>query len=463
MSAGSTGRGGLGAGLLRVFLGLALLSLLAYFLAWGGNFARTVREQSQLADIQAHVAAQIERCGRPAMDGRPIAIEMLYSEGMRPWIELAGERFSRQCPNLQVKLTAMEDFVAIDGLLAGRLHPTLFAPSDELSLSYLAHRWKRLGTQLPWNLSEKWELISSPLVWLIWEDRQRVLASITGQPGEEGVWARTLCPLVPRNPDPPEPLLADLIPGTWADWYAARPVQATGGHAGKSEPAPADPSLPTMEAIAAWGRVKFGHSQPTRHAAGAATLVLLAQDPLHPAGLDRLVPSEADSLRRWLRRCEAGIEAPRPSAQALTDAMAHLGPSALDAVVTYEHLALPILMQIEASAGNLPKLAVIYPRPTLVARHPAVLLSAAPDQMEAAKRWLAFLRSPVMQEEALAFGFRPAISERPLLDDAVEQNLFLRFRRYGVRPEPHLVEAARPTGQGLEQLLGLWAAATGRD
>ncbi len=475
-------------GLLKLLAGMVILGLLTYFLVRGGNFARMVRKQSQLADAQ-YTATLLARCGKPSLSNRPIVVEMIYSQDARQWIEWAGDRFARQCSNIQVKLTAMEDFTAIDGLVSGQLRPTIWSPADDLSLSYMVHREHRSEPLPPWNPQDKVDLISSPLVWLIWEDRQRVLAHLWQAPKVPvGMWAETLCPLIPRNPEEAELPLQEMVPGSWSDWVGLPPASSPSGKpARKGVPVHSELSiasttaLPSAEAISSWGQVKIGYPRPTRHSAGAATLLLMAQDYLTPLAprldgasalgteptpapeLEGRLALHGESLRRWLRRCEAGIASPRPSEQALVDAMFHLGPRHFDAVVTYEQVALALLERIDAHAGSLPKLTVIYPRPTLIARHPAVLFSSPPEQREAAQRWLAFLRSPLAQEKALELGFRPALATRPLLDSAVEQNLFLRLRRYGVQPEPHLTEAARPSGKSLERLLALWAAATGRD
>jgi len=55
--------------------------------------------------------------------------------------------------------------------------------------------------------------------------------------------------------------------------------------------------------------------------------------------------------------------------------------------VTYEHLALPVLAQIDKHPDALHKLVVHYPEPTLIARHPMVMFRASPEQTDAAQRW----------------------------------------------------------------------------
>lgn len=172
--------------------------------------------------------------------------------------------------------------------------------------------------------------------------------------------------------------------------------------------------------------------------------------------------AKRDPLRNWLRRCEAGLAPAAETAQELTKSMLNAGPSLYDGVVTYEHLALPFLEKVDKSAGTLPGLSLVYPRPLLVARHPALLFGAAPEQQEAARNWLRFLLSQEMQEKALALGFRPARPEVALLGDSAQQNRFQSLRRYGVLIEPQWREAPRVRGGVVQELMALWREATGR-
>ena len=102
----------------------------------------------------------------------------------------------------------------------------------------------------------------------------------------------------------------------------------------------------------------------------------------HPSSseVEAALAMSREALRKWLRRCEAGLELPLISEQALTEAMFTQGPHYLDAVVTYEHLALPLLERIDSNALALKRMALLYPRPTLVARHPAVIFQSDPEQ-----------------------------------------------------------------------------------
>jgi len=167
-------------------------------------------------------------------------------------------------------------------------------------------------------------------------------------------------------------------------------------------------------------------------------------------------------LGQWLRRCEAGLDAPPKTAQILTSAIFNLGPTAYDGVVTYEHLALPFLDRVDAHSNAMRKLVMLYPEPLLLAGHPAVVFDDRPERQEVARRWLRFLLSQPMQEKAIELGFRPVNPEVTLRGYDVEQNRFLRLRRYGVRIQPSWQEAPRVSGHTIQELIALWAEVTGR-
>ncbi len=474
--------------------GLLVLLLLIYFFRHGGNFTRDRSEPALLVNVRTASESHRQLCGSPQKSGHPVTVQFLYSADKRSWIEFAADRFEALCPNLHVKLSAMEDLEAVAAMLSGGIHPTIWAPTDDLSVRYLEHRLKQSSDPAPWHIEEHRSLVKSPLVTLIWQDRLRVLSTVLReQPSEEGQWVRSLCPGVVRNPNlngiPPE----QLVPGTWSDLLA--PLLMTPPAKGKRRAPIISPvgagRLPSLEQVQQWGRVKIGHTMPTRNLAGMSAIYLLSYEYiLRPADraalegralgeseLDGRTPEQQsqlaqsfaasfaqkkDSLRHWLRRCEAGLELEPRSVEALTASLFHVGPSLLDAVVTYEHLTLPILDKIDRSGGHLPRMVVVYPRPTLIARHPAVLFKASSEEQEAARRWLTFLQSKAMQEKAIEFGFRPTSPEVSIGDHTVEQNRFLRLRRFGIQTSPQLQEAPPPDGSLLQELINLWGEATGR-
>lgn len=467
------------------------LLLLGYFFKVGGNFAKTEPEPPLLMDARVGSDAQLRLCGPSSPSGRAVPIQMVYSEDKRPWIEFVAARFSQRCPNIQLKLIAMEDLAASTAILAGELSPTLWAPTDELALGLFQYRAAEAGKATAWHIEEKRELVRSPQVLLIWQDRLRVLSRVLRElPRDEGDWVRSLCAGIPREPVVSGMRPEQMVPGTWLDLYSpllAPTIDSTSpkrpGHARGVWPIRSE--LPSLaEDVASWGQVKIVHAIPTRFLGGLSSLYLLsydyvlkpsernalAQSAIQPQALtSRLAQAytsgfvdKKDALRRWLHRCEAGLDTEMRSVDALTESLFSAGPARYDAIVTYEHLTMPFLDKLDAAAGSLKKLVMVYPTPTLVANHPAVRFGANPEQQEAAERWLAFLLSAEMQHKAIEFGFRPGDSTISIRNYLVEQNRFLRLRRFGILPEPVFHEAPRPDGKLLQELMELWGEATGR-
>lgn len=439
-----------------------------YFFTRGGDLAPTRPKRSELVDTRAVTKARVDFCGLPGDGPRPVAFEMVYSDEMRPWIEMASDEFLQRCPNLQVKLRAVPDIEAADAIVSGELKPVLWAPTDDLALQYLTYRWKQRGGKLPFKVGASVSLVESPLVLMIWQDRLRLLSALLRAEGDaEGIWLRGLCALVPREPDLAGVPIEAMIPGTWRDWYApyvAPPLLR--------ERLPTDVPLPVFDDVKTWGRVKIGHAKPTRDSAGSAALYLMAYDYLLPPN-ERQTPdprafekSSGDNrykLGKWLRRCEAGLDEPPATTAGLTKDIFDAGPMLYDGVVTWEHLALPFLDRIDSHADAMRKLVILYPEPTLVARHPAVYFDATPEQTAAARRWLRFLLSKEMQERAIEAGFRPVGRDVTIAGYNVEKNRFLQLRRYGVLLHPSLQEAPAPDGSQIRELLSLWGEVTGRN
>jgi Bacterial extracellular solute-binding protein len=490
---------------LKVLCLAAVAVGIIYFFFRGGDFTTLNPAPPELIDTRTSASDRIEICGPPTNATRAVAIEMVYGDDMRPWIEAANDAFLHLCPDIQVKITAVPDIAAADAIFAGELKPVLWAPTDELSVRYLEHRWKQRKDALPFRADRSTSLVESPLVVLIWQDRLRLLSGLLHEDhSNEGLWVRAPCALISRDPDVTGVPVEAMVPGTWFDWYRPFvtplnvPPPVGGGRRRAAVAAPplqpiSDEPLPTLDEVKTWGRVKIGRARPTHDSAGAAALYLMAYDyALPPTERQALMPRPANgpppgtdarrggdeqlmrafekafaenktSFGKWLRRCEAGQEAPTAATPDVTLDMFDVGPSLYDAVVTYEHLALPLLKRVDAHADVLRKLIVLYPEPTLLARHPAVMFEASAAQKEAARLWLRFLLSKDMQERAIDVGFRPVNPEVTIRGYNEDSNQFLRLRRYGVLIQPHFVEAPRAGGSQIQELLTLWGEVTGRN
>lgn len=244
---------------------VGVLVLLGYFFRHGGNFARKPPAPTQLVDFKVATERQQTMCGPASPSGRAIPFEMVYSADKRSWIEFAASRFAALCPNIQVKLTAIEDFAAISGMLAEELQPTLWTPTDDLSVRYLQQRAKQARNPALWSFTERTSLVESPLVLLIWQDRLQLLSTVLReQSSDEGQWARSICAGIPREPDLSGIAQEQMVPGSWLDLDA--PLLTPSASDRKEILRTFRPSergeLPTMDELGKWGRVKIGHAMP---------------------------------------------------------------------------------------------------------------------------------------------------------------------------------------------------------
>lgn len=461
-------------------------------------------------------------CG-PQSHGRPIVVEMLYSEEKQAWIEHAANLFARRCPSIQVRLTATSDIAGAEAILSGALRPTVWSPTDDIIVEYLRDRWRRRTKAPLFAADEPVSLVRSPLVMLLFEERLRVFEAIEERTPNAGPWAQRMCATIPLGAPVDTIALADRVPGMWSAWYdevvlapkrAAQDAAARARKAAAKPPPkpkrtaePAEPEepeepppppkieykapFPSVETIASWGPVVVGHASPTQSAAGLQALYLLAYDfllppsartaapgavsdgftegPIHSSAhlkdaLLTAIAAQEEPLRRTLARCEGGLEGDPHSAQLLTETMFHVGDERYDGVATHEHLVFPILDRLEGNAEVMDNLIVVYPPVTFVSRHPALLMAGQTDGVSAAARlWLAFLREESIQLRAIELGFRPADPAVKIREHHSNSNPFLRFRRYGIKFTNPIVEPPRLDGERVNQLLETWRDATGRN
>lgn len=385
--------------------------------------------------------------GRP-----PLIVDVVHGEGAQAWLAEATEQFMRRCPAVAVRLTAHEDLDAARAILRGELRPTVWAPEEDLSIDYLAARW-RADEQL-FHGDERRSLARSPLVLLAWEDRLRALEVLHGASNDgASVWSDVLCTLVPRAPTTAGDRDA-MVPGNWRGWYQSltpppRERPDAGPPPGLSDLDPAQ--------LAEWGGVRFMFASPSHAASGAATLVLLAA----PFVGDDGAPEPA--LGDYLERCRAGLAAPPSSARGLAEALRTGGPGRIDGVVLHEHR---VFTALERAATLGPSdLRVAYPQPTLIAHYPAVLLwpddPSRAAELEVARRWLDFVTSEAVQRRAVSFGLRPADPAVALGELDLIDNPFRALLSAGVRLDPPLTEPTRPSGATLRALLKAWNAVIG--
>jgi ABC-type Fe3+ transport system substrate-binding protein len=216
----------------------------------------------------------------------------------------------------------------------------------------------------------------------------------------------------------------------------------------------ANEGWPAIKGDSKWGFVKLGHTDPTRSNSGLQALLLMTLEYYDKQkGLevgDLLQPK----FQEYVKGIEKGVPKFEVSTKAFMDDMIRFGPSKYDIALVYENLA---ISSIENAQGRWGTLKIAYPSTTIWSDHPVALLQAdwvTPAQKDAARLWIAHLRSRAMQEQALAYGFRPADTSVPL-KSADQKNPFNRLADKGVKVDvPPAAEP--PSGQVVRNLMMMW-------
>ncbi|WNG19634.1 substrate-binding domain-containing protein [Cystobacter fuscus] len=345
-------------------------------------------------------------------------ISFLYSTEKKEWVEAAVAGFQQENPSIRVKLIGKGSLESAQALLDGKEKPTVWSPADSAVLRMLESDWStdpQRGQLFATSGDDAPQpLVITPLVFVVWEDRAEVLQKVSGGA---------------------------------VSWKSIHKAVAS------------DQGWPAIGGRPEWGFVKLGHTDPTRSNSGLQAM-LLATLEFHGkrSGLtvgDLLKPE----YQTWVKELEKGVTRFETSTGTFMTDMVRFGPSKYDVAVVYENLAISQLANAQGRWGNLK---VYYPALTLWSDHPAALVQAdwvTPEQKDAARGLLTYLRSRPVQERALAFGFRPADPSVPIkTQDAA--NPFTRLAPQGIQVDvPPVAEV--PEGPVVRNLLTMWSRVVG--
>lgn len=356
---------------------------------------------------------------KPAMPIEVTEISFLYSTEKKEWVEAAAAAFQKENPSVRVNLVGKGSLDAAQSILDGRDKPTVWSPADSAVLRMLEADWATEPARGPLFSSTGDDapqpLVITPLVFVVWEDRASVLLK--------------------------------AHEGKVVSWKTIHKAVAS------------DQGWPTIGGKPDWGFVKLGHTDPTRSNSGLQAMLLASFEYYNKrSGLmvgDLLDPK----YQEWIKQMEKGVSKFETSTGTFMTDMVRFGPSKYDIAVVYENLAISQIANAQGRWGNLK---VYYPPLTLWSDHPAAMLQAewvTPKQKEAARQWLAYLRSRPVQERALTFGFRPADPAVPIkTQDA--SNPFTRLAEHGILVEvPPVAEV--PEGPVVRNLLTMWSRVVG--
>lgn len=364
--------------------------------------------------LAASASAAASSAPSPAVAATEIS--MLYSSEKKGWIEAVTAAFQKDHPEIKVTLRSTGSIDGAQAIVDGKEKPTIFSPADGMVENLLAADWQaknHADIVPPSGEDGPQPLVISPLVFVAWEDRAAVLEKASG--------------------------------GT-ISWKAIHKAVTS------------NEGWPAIKGQSSWGFVKLGHTDPTRSNSGLQALLLMTLEyygkPTVEVG-DLLKPKYQD----FIKEIEKGVPKFETSTGVFMTDMVRFGPSKYDIAVVYENLAIE---QIDNAQGRWGSLKVYYPGTTLWSDHPASLLNAdwvTDPQKKAARVFIGYLRGKASQEQALAFGFRPADPAVPV-KTADAKNPFTRLAQHGVRVDiPPVAQA--PDGAVARNLMMMWSRVVG--
>ncbi len=346
-------------------------------------------------------------------DGGPsVEIGIAYGTEKERWLKWAVEELAktRQGRRIKVDLLPMGSLEGAQAVLGGDTRIHVWSPASSLYKDIFQQEWQvKHGSDKPILREEN--LALSPMVFVLWAERHEAFVRKYGT-----VTFQTL-----------SQALAE--PTGWQ------------GIAAKPE----------------WGLFKLGHTHPNESNSGLMTLVLMAYD-YHGKTRDLALRDILDpGFQAWAQAFERGVSGLSNSTGNMMREMVLKGPSAFDALVVYESVAIDYLKNAEGRWGEL---RVVYPARNLWNENPYYVLDApwsTKDQREAAGRFLDFLLSEPIQKQSLIHGFRPG---NPAVPVRFAGSPFLTYQRFGLSVELGST-CEPPKAEVLNNLLQWWQRSIG--
>ncbi len=351
--------------------------------------------------------------GRDNRDSGPTAeIGIAYGTEKERWLKWAAAEFAKTGEGRQVKvnLIPMGSLEGAQAVLGGDTRIHVWSPASALYKdTFLAEWGVKQGGGKPILREEN--LALTPMVFVMWAERHEAFVRKYGE-----VSFKTLAQALAE-------------PSGWQ------------GIAGKPE----------------WGLFKLGHTHPNESNSGLMTLVLMAYD-YYGKTRDLTLKDILDpGFQAWAQSFERGVSGLSNSTGNQMREMVLKGPSAYDALVVYESVAIDYLKNAEGRWGEL---RVVYPARNTWNENPFYVLDASwssPEQKDAAGRFLDFLMSEPVQKQALVHGFRPG---NPAVPVRFAGSPFVAFQRFGLSVDLGTM-CEPPRAEVLSNLLQWWQRSLG--
>ncbi len=345
-------------------------------------------------------------------DGPAVRIGIAYGTEKERWLKGAAEEFAKtdEGKRIQLDLIPMGSLEGAQAVLAGDERIHVWSPASAVYKDVFLQEWqvKRGGAN---PILREEDLALSPMVFVMWAERYGAFRQKYGE-----VSFRTLGQAL----------------GEGSGWQAI---------ANKPE----------------WGLFKLGHTHPNQSNSGLMTLVLMAYD-YHGKTRGLTLQDILDpGFLTWMQGVERGVSGLSNSTGNLMREMVLKGPSAFDAVVVYENVAIDYLKNAEGRWGEL---RIVYPQRNLWNENPYYILDAPwsrPEQREAAEKLLDFLLDEPVQKQSLVHGFRPG---NPAVPVRFPQSPFVVYQRFGLSVDLGAM-CEPPKAEVINNLLAGWQRSIG--
>ena len=330
---------------------------------------------------------------------------MYFERSDEKWLKSNADAFNQQNPNSpKIVLDYRGSRDGKQDILYGKGQPVLWNPADTYWVDKLNQDWKSVGKHTDDATGDSRTILSTRFVLVMWQDRAQVFTAAMRTPHYRGMtWL----------------LLSDLATKGW---------QAVGGPA-------------------SWGKLKLAQSDPIKSNGGQTTLALMFNEyaKTHPG-----VTPASPAFLAFMRGIEGSVVKFEDTTSKGLESMVNGGEGQYDMTVAYEVNA---VSAVDKGTANIQ---VVYPDPTVEVDFPAATLKApwvTSDETALAGKFVDFLLTRDVQQQAVTAGFRPGLSDmRSAVDDAFSQG---PRAKAGLQSDPATV--VRPVStRDIDGLLYQW-------
>ncbi|MGE9267516.1 MAG: substrate-binding domain-containing protein [Verrucomicrobiales bacterium] len=368
----------------------------------GGGFFLLSKGDSASGEATSAPAASTSPADREAT----ITLGIAYGTEKKRWLLWAAEEFAKTeaGQRISLDLIPMGSVEGAKAIVAGDERIHVWSPASAAYRDTFEQDWQIKHNSQPILSAE--DLALSPMVFVMWKKRYQAFIEQYGS-----LTFQTL-----RQ--------ATTAPGGWAD-IANKPE---------------------------WGYFKFGHTNPKESNSGVLALVLTAYDYHDKHRALKLADILDPGFQEHFRALESTVTGLPHSTGTLMHEMILKGPSAYDAVLVYENLA---MSYFENAKGRSGELTIVYPEKNMWNANPYYILDApwsSSAQRQAAETFRDFLLSENIQAHAVTEGFRPANVQVPY---NTPDSPFTRYQAAGIKNDiPTVCEP--PSADVLHNLILGW-------